>query len=39
MYLHISKKSRKPSRNRCARFKAKAKAKEKARRSRVYQTA
>lgn len=39
MYLHISKKSRKPSRNRCARYKAKQKAKERGRRARVYQTA
>ena len=39
MYLQISKKSRKPSRNRCARYKAKQTAKDRARRARIYQTA
>jgi hypothetical protein len=37
MFLMISKKSRKTDRNRCSRNRAKAKAKNRGRRARVYQ--
>jgi hypothetical protein len=37
MYLHISKKPRKSTRSKSKRFRAKLKAKDKARRARVYQ--
>ena len=37
MYIVLSKQPRKPNRNKTNRFRAKLKAKDKARRSRVYQ--
>ncbi len=39
MYITLSKKPRKTNRNRCKRYRAKMKAKDRSRRSRVYQTA
>ena len=39
MYITLSKQPRKPNRNKSKRFRAKLKAKDKARRNRVYQQA
>ncbi|HTQ47196.1 MAG TPA: hypothetical protein VMI75_30785 [Polyangiaceae bacterium] len=39
MYIILSKEPRKPNRNKSKRFRAKLKAKDKARRNRVYQQA